>query len=796
MEPPDKVALTQAAVSSICESVGYSHARTRACQELALHTQQFIRSIGRAAQQHANDEGRCQGNLDDVGFALRMAGMSRDDLESYLFKRQRPKRRPKLKWPQQKVILDSLENQKRKHDFATRPLPDHIPGYLPRFPVMVDTPTVVEDDEREKNQQEGVNEAKVCEEGSQGSGIAVESQPVEGTSESKSDGNGGRAGGSAEEAPQMDTSSDSESQQKQSNLNGAKVQAIATGKSHVADEHGGATLSIDPSNQRERVSTAIANGTETTADGEDDGLDQGDDEDEPPAFDSIVIQAKKLTPMYIEMIAPSHHSSSAQTKRSQRVSTSTQQRSSQKPTKPPTTKPTAGSGSQESAAVRKPSSATSQPSGATPASSSQPNTPRGSKPKPSTTPTAVPKPKPKPTPTPKSTPTPKPTPTPTPKPTPMPTPMPTPKAAPESTNTSTPVASNGSTPTTPKLSLTLKVPILPEKHVAPSEPTVKQPVVQPMATPAKPASTGISSSSTKPSSKSQPTQKVGSTTNSAKRTASSTQAADTPAVKQPKATVSQASKGTASSTTKPAPRRSSTASTAARPATQTVSTAAKRASSKSRASTSSTSGSPSGAAASSESRKPKQFRIPSMTELVQFATKEAAKLTDVGPPFCVCKSMNTDDPYKQCDGCHGWFHLACVKVPPKFFFAPIWFCPECDARHKTPDPAKLHFFLNLAREYEIRDTTSNSTFKADVVFGKPVDVPNYPDIIDEPCDFSTISKRIDRKFYTKLSLFLKDLSLIVLNCRLYNGESSVYYTYADALGVGLESIMWWYLKKL
>lgn len=64
------------------------------------------------------------------------------------------------------------------------------------------------------------------------------------------------------------------------------------------------------------------------------------------------------------------------------------------------------------------------------------------------------------------------------------------------------------------------------------------------------------------------------------------------------------------------------------------------------------------------------------------------------------------------------------------------------------------------------------------IFAEPVDteeVVDYCDVIDEPMDFSTMSKRIEDNHYRTMEQFERDFNLIIGNCLKYNAPDTVYY---------------------
>ena len=68
-------------------------------------------------------------------------------------------------------------------------------------------------------------------------------------------------------------------------------------------------------------------------------------------------------------------------------------------------------------------------------------------------------------------------------------------------------------------------------------------------------------------------------------------------------------------------------------------------------------------------------------------------------------------------------------------------------------------------------------FKEADLFHKPVDpvelnIPDYPEIIKNPMDFSTIKKKLNNFAYTNLKEFKDDMDLVFENCYTYNGRTT------------------------
>ena len=67
--------------------------------------------------------------------------------------------------------------------------------------------------------------------------------------------------------------------------------------------------------------------------------------------------------------------------------------------------------------------------------------------------------------------------------------------------------------------------------------------------------------------------------------------------------------------------------------------------------------------------------------------------------------------------------------------------------------------------------------KGAYLFHKPVDpdelgIPDYPKIIKNPMDFSTIKKKLSNNLYTNFKQFNDDIKLTFDNCYLYNGSNT------------------------
>lgn len=69
-------------------------------------------------------------------------------------------------------------------------------------------------------------------------------------------------------------------------------------------------------------------------------------------------------------------------------------------------------------------------------------------------------------------------------------------------------------------------------------------------------------------------------------------------------------------------------------------------------------------------------------------------------------------------------------------------------------------------------------------FRQPVDpvrdnAPNYPQIVTNPMDFSTMRKKLNNNEYTSVQEFIDDIQLICDNAKKFNGETSMYALICD-----------------
>lgn len=61
------------------------------------------------------------------------------------------------------------------------------------------------------------------------------------------------------------------------------------------------------------------------------------------------------------------------------------------------------------------------------------------------------------------------------------------------------------------------------------------------------------------------------------------------------------------------------------------------------------------------------------------------------------------------------------------------------------------------------------------------EVPDYYNFIKEPMDLSTMEIKLESNKYDKMEDFIYDVRLVCNNCRMYNGENTSYFKYANRL---------------
>ncbi|XP_051987786.1 nucleosome-remodeling factor subunit BPTF-like isoform X9 [Xyrauchen texanus] len=152
--------------------------------------------------------------------------------------------------------------------------------------------------------------------------------------------------------------------------------------------------------------------------------------------------------------------------------------------------------------------------------------------------------------------------------------------------------------------------------------------------------------------------------------------------------------------------------------------------------------------------------------------------------YCICRTPYDESQfYIGCDRCQNWYHGRCVGIlQSEATHIDEYVCPQCQS---TEDAMTVLTPLT-DKDYEglRRILRSLQAHKMAWPFLEPVDsndAPDYYGIIKEPMDLSTMEERIQKRFYSKLTEFVADMTKIFDNCRYYNPSDSTFYQCAEFL---------------
>ncbi|KAL3875950.1 hypothetical protein ACJMK2_033849 [Sinanodonta woodiana] len=153
--------------------------------------------------------------------------------------------------------------------------------------------------------------------------------------------------------------------------------------------------------------------------------------------------------------------------------------------------------------------------------------------------------------------------------------------------------------------------------------------------------------------------------------------------------------------------------------------------------------------------------------------------------YCLCRTPYDETKfYVGCDRCQDWFHGHCVGITEKEASQlDTYVCPSCQKKDAV-DPVSLKELSD--NDYEIlqRLMSSMHSHKMAWPFLEPVDpdeVPDYYAIVKEPMDLNTLQSNLDNREYVRLADFVKDVTKIFDNCRLYNPPDTSFYQCAEVL---------------
>ncbi|XP_050959277.1 LOW QUALITY PROTEIN: nucleosome-remodeling factor subunit BPTF [Labeo rohita] len=152
--------------------------------------------------------------------------------------------------------------------------------------------------------------------------------------------------------------------------------------------------------------------------------------------------------------------------------------------------------------------------------------------------------------------------------------------------------------------------------------------------------------------------------------------------------------------------------------------------------------------------------------------------------YCICRTPYDESQfYIGCDRCQNWYHGRCVGIlQSEATHIDEYVCPQCQS---TEDAMTVLTPLT-DKDYEglKRILRSLQSHKMAWPFLEPVDpndAPDYYGIIKEPMDLSTMEERIQKRYYSKLTEFVADMTKIFDNCRYYNPSDSPFYQCAEFL---------------
>lgn len=153
--------------------------------------------------------------------------------------------------------------------------------------------------------------------------------------------------------------------------------------------------------------------------------------------------------------------------------------------------------------------------------------------------------------------------------------------------------------------------------------------------------------------------------------------------------------------------------------------------------------------------------------------------------YCLCKTPYDDTQfYIGCDRCQDWFHGRCVGVSQvEANHMDVYICPNCEKKEEV-DPISQKILQEKDYENVRRLVKSMQSHKMAWPFLEPVDrseVPDYYAVIKDPMDLQTLESNVIERKYLRLCDFVKDVTKVFDNCRLYNPADTPFYQCAEVL---------------
>ncbi|KAK3711795.1 hypothetical protein RRG08_036999 [Elysia crispata] len=153
--------------------------------------------------------------------------------------------------------------------------------------------------------------------------------------------------------------------------------------------------------------------------------------------------------------------------------------------------------------------------------------------------------------------------------------------------------------------------------------------------------------------------------------------------------------------------------------------------------------------------------------------------------YCLCRTPYDENQfYIGCDRCQDWFHGRCVGISEsEADKLDVYLCPNCQKQEKADPiaqkPLTVPEYQQLAKL--LKDIQSHKMAWPFLQPVDPTEVPDYYDIVSEPMDLTIVEAKLNAKAYTKLNDFMKDMTKIFDNCRLYNPVDTPYFQCAEVV---------------
>eukprot|EP00047_Mylnosiga_fluctuans_P010018 m.14201 g.14201 ORF g.14201 m.14201 type:complete len:611 (-) comp2913_c0_seq1:326-2158(-) len=161
-----------------------------------------------------------------------------------------------------------------------------------------------------------------------------------------------------------------------------------------------------------------------------------------------------------------------------------------------------------------------------------------------------------------------------------------------------------------------------------------------------------------------------------------------------------------------------------------------------------------------------------------------------GEVYCICRTSRNDPDMVQCHLCETWYHFDCLKLSPGApeLAVEYYVCFRCNyPLSKELGTAIASAIKALKNSNPVLHNAFLKVITDDVI-------PGYSAIIKHPMALSTVCMKCQLGKYKVMQEVLKDLGLIVANCRVFNAGDPLYLSYADELSSFFENHIFPMLK--